>query len=150
MLGKLDAVGSLSAKFVGNFSLLAIWEAPFSLNLTNTESDITYDVHITLDTDGQLEYSQFLNLDETTFLYTLQYHDHCDSQLHNTIFNITVVPVNGVGQGIPKWTQIQCKYIYTLAQHYYTYFVIQWSPSITDTTGTKDSVLYILYIYIYI
>ena len=103
-------MGFLSANFVGNFSLLITWEAPFSLNLTNTEPNITYNVLIRLNSDGHLDIHSY-SFDETMFLYTQQAHDHCNSLLHNAIYNITVIPVNGAGQGISKQLQVQCEYL---------------------------------------
>lgn len=113
IIGTLDAVGSLSAKLndVGNLSISVTWEAPFSLNLTNIEPDLTYNVLVTLDGDEDILFHDSVN--EATLLYIIpQHRDLCDSHLYTIIFNVTVIPVNGAGHGVPNQIQVQCKYSY--------------------------------------
>ena len=87
-----------------NHSLLITWKAPFTLNITNTEPDVTYCINILNISNGHNVVS-VCNSTATEFLYTHTSEVLC----HTSILKITVTPINGAGQGISEVRDIQCK-----------------------------------------
>lgn len=97
----------LSGK-IKNQSVEITWKAPFTLNLTNTEPDITYCVQMSNNSNGY-KIVHVCNVTETKFVYTLlDIRSSCCESSSCTI-NASVVPINGAGDGLPSQTQILCK-----------------------------------------
>ena len=73
-------------------SILFSWAAPFSLNLTNTEPDITYCVDV-LSSGGAGLVAGGCGLNETQYSFSPDVRSPCDT------FTAVVTPVNGAGNG---------------------------------------------------
>ena len=101
--GTLNAVHNLSV-VKSNLSILITWEAPFTLNITNTEPDITYRVNI-----SSMSYVVHTecNVTQTEFLYTITHELLCQTN----DFYVTVTPINGAGHGVSEKRRFQCKCI---------------------------------------
>ena len=89
--GLLAAVSELSATPLAG-SILFSWVAPFSLNLTNTEPDITYCVDV-LSSGGAGLVAGRCGLNETQYSFSPDVRSPCDT------FTAEVTPVNGAGNG---------------------------------------------------
>jgi hypothetical protein len=109
-VGRLNAVHNLSVT-KSNLSIIIFWEAPFTLNITNTEPDITYCVSISSMAQSyfapNIEPATECNITQTEFLYTTTHEFLCQ----NNDFYVTVTPINGAGHGHSEKTRFQCKYI---------------------------------------
>ena len=89
--GLLAAVPELSATPLAG-SILFSWVAPFSLNLTKTEPDITYCVAV-LSSGGAGLVAGGCGLNETQYSFSPDVRSPCDT------FTAVVTPVNGAGNG---------------------------------------------------
>ena len=73
------------------------WTAPFSLDVTDVDPDIWYSVLVYNVTDENnptdILYTDCINITETHYTFTPDYLSHCH------VYNISVVPLNGAGQG---------------------------------------------------
>ena len=116
--GTLNAVYHLSVT-KSNLTILITWEAPFTLNITNTEPDIAYCVNISaMNYFSHVDIATECNITQTEFFYTIPHKVYC----HNNDFYVTVTPVNGAGQGVSEKVRFQCKYrslnIHSLSNHF--------------------------------
>ena len=96
VLGLLSAVGDLRAS--SNTSSVTIsWTAPFSLDVTGVDPDIWYSVLIYNVTDENnptaILCTDCINITETHYTFTPDYLSPCH------VYNFSVIPVNGAGQG---------------------------------------------------
>ena len=92
-IGTLAAVPTLVATPLAG-SILFNWAAPFSLNLTNTEPDITYCVNVYNSTGERTELvAGECALTETQYSFTEDVTSPCDT------FTAVVTPVNRAGNG---------------------------------------------------
>ena len=116
-LGILGAVNDLSVSRM-NLFLLISWVAPFTLNLTTVEPDISYCLQICNNSLEEYCHWSLCHIRDTNFVYALQPEDTC----HQDTIYITVTPVNAVGKGYTKQFQYQSKYI-----HFYRFlsFLLQ-------------------------
>ena len=94
--GLLSAVSDLRAS--SNASSVTIsWTAPFSLNMTDDDPDIWYSVLIYNVTDENnptaILCTDCINITETHYTFTPDYLSPCH------VYNFSVIPVNGAGQG---------------------------------------------------
>ena len=101
--GILSSVIDLSTAVtvVGN-SILVTWEAPFTLNITNTEPDVSYCISVSSDNHHNVE--SFCNITAMEFLYNVTLQNYCSE----TSINIAVIPVNGAGYGTPTAVKFPC------------------------------------------
>ena len=90
----------LSTAVIDN-SIFITWEAPFTLNITNTEPDITYCIHISHDNHDS---ESVHNITAAEFLYNVTHQSYCSD---NGI-NITVIPFNAAGYGAPTAVKFHC------------------------------------------
>ena len=112
ILGLLSAVGDLRAS--SNASSVTIsWTAPFSLDVTGVDPDIWYSVLIYNVTDENnptaILCTDCINITETHYTFTPDYLSPCH------VYNFSVIPVNGAGQGESSphvsGYVLNCKYI---------------------------------------
>ena len=94
--GSLSAVSDLRAS--SNASSVTIsWTAPFSLDVTGVDPDIWYSVLIYNVTDENnptaILCTDCINITETHYTFTPDYLSPCH------VYNFSVIPVNGAGQG---------------------------------------------------
>ena len=94
--GPLSKVVNLRA--ISNASSVTVsWTAPFSLNVTGVDPDIWYSVVVYNVTDENnptaILCTDCINITETHYTFTPDYPSHCH------VYNISVVPLNGAGQG---------------------------------------------------
>ena len=94
--GPLSAVTDLETISSTN-SVVLSWNAPWSLNVTGFEHDIWYSVVIQNVTDEDnptdILCTKCTNITETQFIFTPEYPSP------NDVYNFTVIPVNGAGEG---------------------------------------------------
>lgn len=91
--GQLDEVSELRLRVnLQNFTASFNWEAPFTLNVTNTEPDVTYCVDVYNNSNG-LHIQSECDLTETSYYFSTNNPSPCDS------INVTVTPLNGAGNG---------------------------------------------------
>ena len=95
-LGLVSEVDDLRAK--GNVSAVTIsWSAPFSLDVTGVDPDIWYSVLIYNVTDENnptaILCTDCINITETSYTFTPAGLSICH------LFNFSVIPFNGAGQG---------------------------------------------------
>ena len=112
ILGLLSAVGDLRAS--SNASSVTIsWTAPFSLDVTGVDPDIWYSVLISNVTDENnptaIHCTDCINITETHYTFTPDYLSPCH------VYNFSVIPVNGAGQGessphVSGYVLHSCKY----------------------------------------
>ena len=88
--GTLDRVSNISAT-VQDQSITIMWEAPFTLDLTNVDPDITYCVNV-MDTFSNTLYSQ-CGIDITNVTIPLNADLMCQAS------GYTITPVNPAGNG---------------------------------------------------
>ena len=78
-------------------ALLISWTAPFSLDVTGVDPDIWYSVLIYNVTDVNnltaILCTDCINITETHYTFTPDYLSPCH------VYNFSVIPVNGAGQG---------------------------------------------------
>ena len=91
-IGHLSAVGDL-ALHVQESSTVVNWTAPFSFDVTDNSPDITYCVTVYRWFDGG-ESVLVCNLTTTQYTVVSEESNPCGR------FDITVTPVNGVGEGV--------------------------------------------------
>ena len=91
LTGLLFAVGSLELTPGFNTTTLN-WTAPFTLDITTVDPDITYCVDVVSSTSSATLHSE-CGITETEFTYPLPPRSWCDQ------YNFTVTPVNVVGNG---------------------------------------------------
>ncbi|CAI8046216.1 hypothetical protein GBAR_LOCUS25542 [Geodia barretti] len=94
--GTLSAVAGLSV--TSNASSVTIsWSAPFSLDVTGVDPDIWYSVLIYNVTDENnptaILCTDCINITETHYTFTPDYLSPCH------VYNFSVIPLNGAGQG---------------------------------------------------
>ncbi|CAI8034659.1 hypothetical protein GBAR_LOCUS19492 [Geodia barretti] len=92
--GPLSKVVNFRA--ISNASSVTVsWTAPFSLNVTGVDPDIWYSVLIYNVTDDSTAIlcTDCINITETHYTFTPDYPSHCH------VYNISIVPLNGAGQG---------------------------------------------------
>ena len=96
ILGLLSAVGDLRAN-ITTTSVTISWSPPFSLNVTGVDPDIWYSVFIYNVTDENnptaILCTNCTNITETHYTFTPDYLSPCH------VYNFSVVPLNGAGQG---------------------------------------------------
>lgn len=90
--GTLAAVGDLNISFQ-NSTVFLTWTAPFTLDISSTMIDITYNVSMVSSVSSLALHNTVI---VTEFSYPLPSGSGCD----NTVF--TVTPVNEAGEGVPK------------------------------------------------
>ncbi|CAI8007712.1 hypothetical protein GBAR_LOCUS5345 [Geodia barretti] len=94
--GQLSAVAGLSAVSNAN-SVIISWSAPFSLDVTGVDPDIWYSVLIYNVTDENnptaILCTDCINITETHYTFTPDYLSPCH------VYNLSVIPLNGAGQG---------------------------------------------------
>ena len=95
-LGHLSAVGSLSVT-VQNSIIFLTWTAPFTLDITGVDPDITYCVGVVNSTSSSTLHSQ-CGITETEYEYT--HSIPLETVCHD--YMVTVTPVNVVGNGTPS------------------------------------------------
>ena len=91
IIGLLDAVGNLKY-FIMNGYTVVNWTAPFTLNLTDTRSDFTYSIKVKRLFDG----GKIVSVHDHTadeYIVIPGESSPCGR------FDITVIPVNGIGDG---------------------------------------------------
>lgn len=81
-----------------------MWKAPFTLNITNTEPDISYCVQMLNLSNGNV-LTSVCSIVVTGFHYTLKSNDFC----YKNHLRVTVTPVNEAGYGIADSVIIRCK-----------------------------------------
>ena len=89
-----SAVGDLRAS--SNTSSVTIsWTAPFSLDVTGFDPDIWYFVYDVTDENSPTAIlcTDCINITETHYTFTPDYLSPCH------VYNLSVIPVNGAGQG---------------------------------------------------
>ena len=96
ILGLLSVVSDLRAS--SNASSVTIsWTAPFSLDVTGVDPDFWYSVLIYNVTDENnptaILCTDCINITETHYTFTPDYLSPCH------VYNFSVIPVNGAGQG---------------------------------------------------
>ena len=91
IIGLLDAVGNLKY-FIMNRYTVVNWTAPFTLNVTDTRSDYTYSIKVNRFFDGGKIVSVH-NHTADEYIVRSGESSPCGR------FDITVTPVNGVGEG---------------------------------------------------
>ena len=99
-LGLLSAVVGLKAS--KNASSVTIsWTAPFSLDVTGVDPDIWYSVLIYNVTNENnptaIPCTDCINITETHYIFTPDYLSPCH------VYNFSVIPVNGAGQGVDSY-----------------------------------------------
>ena len=97
--GPPSSVGSLKLS-TNSLSVTISWTAPFSLDVTdNDDPDIWYSVLIYNVTDENnptaILCTDCINITETQYIFTPDYTSPCH------VYNFSVIPVNGAGQGAP-------------------------------------------------
>lgn len=106
--GPLNAVRDLLAN-VRNSVLYITWNAPFTLNLTNTEPDITYCIQI-FNNSNKFQLLQTCGHIVTEFIYQLQNNVSLCCASDDCSITVTVAPINGAGNGSSAQVQIPCTY----------------------------------------
>ena len=95
--GPLSAVVDLRATGDGTGSVTISWSPPFSLDVTGVYPDIWYSVFIYNVTDENnptaILCTNCTNITETHYTFTPDYFSPCH------VYNFSVVPLNGAGQG---------------------------------------------------
>ena len=94
-LGLLSAVGSLNITSVETSVVLLTWTAPFTLDITATDPDITYCVEVVSSTSSATLHSE-CGITATQFTYHTTW---CDE------YNFTITPVNLLGNGTQESTE---------------------------------------------
>ena len=89
--GLLSAVGSLSL-IVQNSTISLTWKAPFTLDITGVDPDITYCVGVVNSTSSSSLHSQ-CGITETGYEYPIPPDSACHDHM------VTVTPVNPAGNG---------------------------------------------------
>ena len=101
--GLLPAVGSFM--LTEQSSTISLnWTAPFTLDISNVDPDITYYVGVVNSTSSVLS---MCRINVTEFTYHLHPISGCDEY-----YTFTITPVNVVGNGANSslnYTQLQCK-----------------------------------------
>ncbi|CAI8019347.1 hypothetical protein GBAR_LOCUS11635 [Geodia barretti] len=94
--GRLQAIRGLSAT-KNTTSLTISWTAPFSLDVTGSDPDIWYSVLIYNVTDENnptaILCTDCINITETHYTFSPDYTSPCH------VYNLSVIPLNGAGQG---------------------------------------------------
>ena len=94
--GLLSAASNVSATSDAS-SITISWTAPFSLDVTGVDLDIWYSVLIYNVTDENnpttISCIDCINITETHYTFTPDYLSPCH------VYNFSVIPVNGAGQG---------------------------------------------------
>ena len=95
--GPLSAVGDLKFDAKNASSATISWSAPFSLDVTGVDPDIWYSVLIYNVTDENnptaILCTDCINITETHYTFTPDYLSPCH------VYNFSVTPLNGAGQG---------------------------------------------------
>ena len=91
--GLLSAVGSLMMT-VQDSTISLTWTAPFTLDISFVDPDITYCVGVVNSTSSSTLHSQ-CGITETVFSFSIP----PDTACHNYMFTFTITPVNVVGNG---------------------------------------------------
>ena len=86
LIGLLSAVGS-SFVALTNTAIFLTWTAPFTLEISDVEPDITYCVDVVNSTSSSSE------CEITVTSFSIPIGRVCDN------YNFTVIPVNGAGNG---------------------------------------------------
>ena len=89
--GLLAAVGSPSVGLVGT-DISLTWTAPFTLDISNVDPDITYCVDVVNSTSSSIVLSE-CGITVTGFNFSIPLGRVCDN------FSFTVIPVNRAGNG---------------------------------------------------
>ena len=94
IIGFLDAVRSLRST-VNSTLIFVTWEPPFTLDITDVDSDITgYRVDVINSTSSVTLHSE-CEITETEFTYLMPPERYC----YSTTFSFSITPLNIVGQG---------------------------------------------------
>ena len=91
LAGLLAAVGSPSVDLVGP-DISLTWTAPFTLDISNVDHDITYCVDVVNSTSSSIVLSE-CGINVTGFNFSIPIGRVCDN------YTFTVTPVNGAGNG---------------------------------------------------
>ena len=106
--GLLAAVGSPSVDLVGT-DIFLTWTAPFTLDISNADPDITYCVDVVNSTSSSTVLSE-RGITVTGFNFSIPLGRVCDN------YTFTVTPVNMVGNGTAVTLGYSitgmCSYIY--------------------------------------
>ena len=95
LTGLPSSVGDLETNS-SDSSITISWTAPFSLDVTDVDPDIWYSVliyNVTDETAVSVPYPNCTNITETFCVFTPDYLSHCH------MYNFTVIPYNGAGEG---------------------------------------------------
>ena len=96
--GLPGGVGTVNAT-VRNGEIVIEWDDVFSLNVTNHNPDVWYQITITkTDTD----FPSYSSVETSMFVYRVDTPNMCFK------YHIEVVPVNGVGDGPSNSTEVDC------------------------------------------
>ena len=110
--GLLSAVDSLSLT-VQNSTISLTWTAPFTLDITGVDPDITYCVGVVNPTSSSILHSQ-CGITETEYEYPIPPDSACHDHM------VTVTPVNPAGNGTSStltYSQTtECKFNTILSQ----------------------------------
>ena len=91
LAGLLSAVGSPSVDLVGT-DISLTWTAPFTLDISNVDPDITYCVDVVNSASSSIVLSE-CGITVTRFNFSIPIGRVCDN------YTFTVTPVNGAGNG---------------------------------------------------
>ena len=111
LIGPLAAVSDLTTgDLIPGRSILLSWVAPFTLNVTNTEPDITYCVDIYVNVIQTTLHHIRSTCGITATTYNVTFNDGevtpCDT------VNITVIPVNGPPNNTTNGTERSLDHVY--------------------------------------
>lgn len=102
LLGLLSAVGSLELAVLNYSTIRLTWTAPFTLDITGVDPDISYYVNVSGTSDSRELYDASYNIIITTnFTFELPSRSGCFR------WYFGVIPVNPVGIGTGEYIQYQ-------------------------------------------
>jgi hypothetical protein len=114
--GRLQAIQGLSTT-KNTTSLTLSWTAPFSLDVTGSDPDIWYSVLIYNVTDENnptaILFTDCINITETHCIFSPDYTSPCH------VYNLSVIPLNGAGQGEGTELTSSLYYDYPIFDHRY-------------------------------
>ena len=117
LTGLLSSVGDLNTNSSAS-SIIISWSAPFSLDVTGVDPDIWYSVliyNVTDETAVSVPYPNCINISETSCVF----RPHPLSPCHMYMYNFTVIPYNGAGQGESSQNiSTKCEFIPHLERSY--------------------------------
>ena len=115
MSGPPSAVSQLQT-YRSPASITILWEAPWSLDVTGVDLDIWYSVLIQNVTDENdptpITCTDCTNITETVYTFTLHHLSSCH------VYNFSVTPFNGAGQGERSHIETTSKQMYNMYTSY--------------------------------